>query len=63
MRIQMQRKGNSIWTFLVMAFTAVALAAVALPGCGDDTTDSDSDTESDSASDSASDSGPPDSPV
>jgi hypothetical protein len=30
----------------MVAFAAVALAAVVLPGCGDDTTDEDSDTDS-----------------
>ncbi len=46
MRIQMQRKGGSVWKFLVMTFTAIALAVVALPGCGDDDT---SDTPQESS--------------
>jgi len=41
----------------VMAFTAIALAVVALPGCGDDTSSSGDDTDSESESDGS----PPDS--
>jgi hypothetical protein len=58
MRIQMQRKGNSVWKFLVMTFTAIALAVVVLPGCGDDDT-SNSDPVPDTGSPPPQESSPP----
>lgn len=50
MRIQMQQKGSSVWKFLVMTFTAIALAVVVLPGCGDDDTSNSDPVDSDSGS-------------
>jgi len=38
-------QSSTAWKFLVMAFTAVALAVAVLPGCGDDTTHEESDSE------------------
>jgi hypothetical protein len=50
-----RRKNVSFWKFLLTTFAAVTFTVVLLPGCGDDTVDSDSDSEFDSQFDSQTD--------
>lgn len=47
----MRETGGSIWTYLVAAFIAVAMAVVVLPGCGDDASDDEDETQYESESD------------
>lgn len=50
----MQKSNKSLWAYLGTMFMIAGLALAVLPGCGDDTEDSDSrfDSDSDSLSDS-----------
>jgi hypothetical protein len=48
----MRTTDSSFWTYLLTTFVAVGFAFAVLPGCGDDTTDSDSDSDFDSQFDS-----------
>jgi hypothetical protein len=42
----MRKTDSSFWNYLLTTFLAAGLALALLPGCGDDTTDSDSDFDS-----------------
>lgn len=42
----MRKNDSSFWTYLLTTFLAAGLALAILPGCGDDTEDSDSDFDS-----------------
>jgi hypothetical protein len=44
----MRKSGKSFWAYLGTMFLVAGLALAVLPGCGDDTVDSDSDSEFDS---------------
>jgi hypothetical protein len=48
----MQKSDKSLWAYLGTMFMIAGLALAVLPGCGDDTEDSDSDSSFDSDSDS-----------
>jgi hypothetical protein len=54
----MRKNDSSFWTYLLTTFLAGGLALAILPGCGDDTEDSDSDSRFDSDFDSPVDSFP-----